>query len=143
MYKFLRFFTSEPFLAVYLSIIDTKYYEKAEVMMRGILVNLLWFCSITLNALGNSFMIIANLGSAPWTAAGQNLVSILPVSIGVCIVILDFFSFILSYLMKTRLTFMTIIKSMALAFCFGMFIDLFVYLHHIVYIPENIWIRCL
>ncbi|MFP3121739.1 hypothetical protein OH784_02875 [Ectobacillus funiculus] len=113
-------------------------------MMRGLPVNILWFvCSITLNALGNSFMIVANLGSAPWTAAGQNLVSILPVSIGVCIIILNFFSFILSYLMKTRLTLMTIIKSMALAFFFGMFIDLFVYVHHIVYVPENIWIRCL
>lgn len=144
MYKFNRFFTPYPFLAVYLAMIGTKYCEKEEIMMRGLPVNLLWFvCSITLNALGNSFMIIAHLGSAPWTAAGQNLVSILPVSIGVCIIILNFFSFILSYLMKTRLTLATIIKSMALAFFFGMFIDLFVYLHHIVYIPENIWVRCL
>lgn len=60
--------------------------------MRNRLVNLLWFvCSIMLNALGNSFMIISHLGSSPWTAAGQNLGSILPFSIGVCIIILNFF----------------------------------------------------
>lgn len=34
-----------------------------------------------------------------------------------------------------------IIKSMVLTFVFGIFIDLFVYLHHILYVPENIWIR--
>ncbi|MGP7818074.1 hypothetical protein [Niallia sp. 01092] len=112
--------------------------------MRSLPVNLIWFiCSITLNALGNSFMIMANLGNAPWAAAGQNLVSILPFSIGVCIIILNFCSFLLSYLMKIKFTVVTIIKSMALTFVFGIFIDLFVYLHHIVYVPENIWILCL
>lgn len=65
--------------------------------------NLLWFVgSITLNALGNSFMITANLGSAPWTAAGQNLASILPISLGVCIIFMNFCSFVLSYMMKTK-----------------------------------------
>jgi len=112
--------------------------------MKNIPVNLLWFiCSITLNAMGNSFMIVANLGSSPWTAAGQNLASILPVSIGTWIIILNFCSFILSYLMKTKFTLVMIIKSMALVCVFGMFIDLCVYLHHIIYIPENLWIRCL
>ncbi|MGO4890523.1 YczE/YyaS/YitT family protein [Anaerobacillus sp. MEB173] len=112
--------------------------------MRSLLVNLLWFvCSITLNALGNSYMIIANLGSAPWAAAGENLASILPFSIGVCIIILNFCSFILSYLMKIKFTLTMIIKSITLTFVFGLFIDLFLYLHHIMYVPENIWIRCL
>lgn len=112
--------------------------------MRSLPVNLLWFvCSITLNALGNSFMIIANLGSAPWAAAGQNLASILPFSIGVCFIFLNFCSFILSYLMKIKFTVAMIIKSIALTFVFGILIDLFVYLHHIMYVPENIWIRCL
>jgi len=111
--------------------------------MRSLPVNLLWFvCSITLNALGNSFMIIANLGSAPWAAAGENLASILPVSIGVCIIFLNFCSFILSYLMKIKFTVAMIIKSMALTLVFGIFIDLFVYLHQIIYVPENMWIRC-
>lgn len=112
--------------------------------MRTASVNLLWFiCSITLNALGNSFMIIANLGSSPWAAAGQNLAFILPLSIGVCIIFLNFCSFILSYLMKTKFTLGMIIKSMALTFIFGALIDLFVYIHHMMYIPENVWIRCL
>lgn len=112
--------------------------------MKNIPVNLLWFvCSIMLNALGNSFMIISNLGSSPWAAAGQNLAFILPLSTGTCIIILNFFSFILSYLIKTKFTLAMIIKSMALTFVFGMFIDLFVHLHHIMYVPENLWIRCL
>lgn len=112
--------------------------------MKNISANLLWFiCSITLNSLGNSFMIIANLGSSPWVAAGQNLASILPFSIGACIIILNFFSFILSYLMKTKFTLVMIIKSIGLAFVYGMLVDLFVYLHHIMFVPENLWIRCL
>jgi uncharacterized membrane protein YczE len=45
--------------------------------------------------------------------------------------------------MKTKFTLGMIIKSMALACVFGMFIDLCVYLHHIIYIPETLWIRCL
>lgn len=112
--------------------------------MRNRFVNLLWFvCSIMLNALGNSFMIISHLGSSPWTAAGQNLGSILPFSIGVCIIILNFFSFILSYLMKTKFTLIMVIKSMGLTFIYGMFVDMFVSLHQVVYVPENIWVRCL
>ncbi|KAA9031161.1 hypothetical protein F4V44_01650 [Niallia endozanthoxylica] len=112
--------------------------------MRKLPVNTLWFvCSIMLNALGNSFMIIANLGSAPWAAAGENLASILPFSIGVCIIFLNFCSFMLSYLMKIKFTFLMIIKSIVLTFVFGMLIDIFVYIHQIMYVPENIWIRCL
>lgn len=112
--------------------------------MRSLSVNSLWFvCSITLNALANSFMIISNLGSAPWAAAGENLASVLPLSVGVCIIFLNFLSCILSYLMKIKFTVSTIIKSMALTLVFGIFIDLFVYLHHIIYVPENIWIRYL
>lgn len=112
--------------------------------MGSLTLNLLWFfCSITLNALANSFMIISNLGSAPWAAAGENLASILPLSVGVCIIFLNFFSFILSNLLKIKFTVLMIIKSVALTFVFGIFIDLFVDLHHIIYVPENIWIRYL
>ncbi|MGG1400106.1 hypothetical protein ABE288_20135 [Bacillus salipaludis] len=112
--------------------------------MGSLSLNLLWFfCSITLNALANSFMIISNLGSAPWAAAGENLASVLPLSVGVCIIFLNFFSFILSYLLKIKFTVLMIIKSVALTSVFGIFIDLFVDLHHIIYVPENIWIRYL
>lgn len=112
--------------------------------MKSLPVNTLWFvCSIMLNALGNSFMIIANLGSAPWAAAGENLASILPFSIGVCIIFLNFCSFMLSYIMKIKFSFSMFIKSMVLTFVFGMLIDLFVHFHHMMYVPENIWIRCL
>ena len=97
-----------------------------------------WFLfSVTLNALGNSFMIISNLGSAPWTSAGENLVYVLPFSIGVCIIILHLFSFFLSYLMKMKITIEVILKSMALAVLFGMFIDLFLYIHQLIYVPEQ------
>ena len=112
--------------------------------MRNHFVNFLWFvCSIMLNALGNSFMITSHLGSSPWTAAGQNLGSILPFSIGTCIIILNLFSFILSYLMKTKFTLIMIAKSMGLTFIYGMFVDMFVSLHEAVYVPDDIWIRCL
>ncbi|KAA9031155.1 hypothetical protein [Niallia endozanthoxylica] len=106
--------------------------------------NQLWYvCSIVLNALGNSFMIIANLGSSPWAAAGENLSTVLPFSIGVCIILLNFFSFMLSYLMKVPFTVGIIIKSMALTLVFGIMIDVFLYFHHILFVPESIWIRCI
>src|SRR5690625_3980857 len=97
-----------------------------------------WFLfSVTLNALGNSFMIISNLGSAPWTSAGENLVYVLPFSIGVCIIILHLFSLLLSYLMKMKITIEVILKSMALAVLFGIFVDLFLYIHQLLYVPEH------
>ncbi|RLL43810.1 hypothetical protein D8M04_12925 [Oceanobacillus piezotolerans] len=110
--------------------------------MRGLNENSLWFvCSITLNALGNSFMIVANLGSAPWATAGENLVHILPFSVGVCIIILNFFSFVLSYFMKVKFTLAMIIKSMALTIVFGLLIDLFIYIHQHTYVPGEMTIR--
>ncbi|WP_085991011.1 hypothetical protein [Oceanobacillus senegalensis] len=112
--------------------------------MKVLSVNSLWFvCSITLNALGNSFMIIANLGSAPWASAGENLAYILPLSVGVCIIMLNLFSFVLSYLMKVKFTLGIIIKSIALAFVFGILIDLFLYIQHQVYVPGEIGVRLL
>ncbi|WP_100009976.1 hypothetical protein [Lentibacillus sediminis] len=112
--------------------------------MRVLPVKSLWFIfSITLNALGNSFMIISNLGSAPWTSAGENLVFILPFSVGVCIIILHFFSFFLSYFMKMKLKFKMIGKSLATAAVFGVLIDLFLYLHQIVHVPDAIGVQYL
>ncbi len=97
-----------------------------------------WFLfSVTLNALGNSFMIISHLGSAPWTSAGENLVYVLPFSIGVCIIMLHLFSLLLSYFMKMKITIEVILKSMALAVLFGIFIDLFLYIHQLLYVPEH------
>ena len=50
--------------------------------MKNISTSSFWFISsIMVNALGNSFMITANLGSAPWATAGENLAFILPFSI--------------------------------------------------------------
>ncbi len=106
--------------------------------MRISFVNSFWFLfSVTLNALGNSFMIISNLGSGPWTSAGENLVYVLPFSVGVCIIILHLFSFLLSYFMKVKITMEVIVKSMALAVMFGAFIDLFLYIHQLLYVPEH------
>lgn len=110
--------------------------------MRVLSVNSIWFItSITLNALGNSFMIISNLGSAPWTSSGENLVHILPFSIGICIIILHLFSFLVSYFMKVKLNFRIIIQSMGLAVIFGLFIDLFLYVHQMIFVPDDIVIR--
>jgi len=112
--------------------------------MRLMSVNSLWFVtSITLNALGNSFMIMSNLGSAPWTTAGENLVFVLPFSIGVCIIILHFFAILLSSFMKIKFSTGMVIKSITLAVASGLFIDLFMYLHQMVYIPSDLGIRYL
>lgn len=112
--------------------------------MRALSVNTIWFItSITLNALGNSFMIISNLGSAPWTSSGENLVHILPFSIGICIIILHLFSFLVSYFMKVKLNFRIIFQSMGLAVIFGLFIDLFLYVHQMIFVPNDIVIRYL
>lgn len=101
-----------------------------------------WFIlSITLNALGNSFMIIANLGSAPWTSAAENLFFVLPVSIGVCVIILHLFSFFVSYLIKVKLPIHVMIKSLGLAVVFGLFIDLFLYFHELIFVPETLTMR--
>ncbi|MEN1968724.1 hypothetical protein WMZ97_11705 [Lentibacillus sp. N15] len=86
-------------------------------------------------------MIIANLGSAPWATAAENLGSILPVSIGVWVIILNLLSFLLSYFMKIKFTLLIIIKSAFLTVLFGLLIDLFLYIHHIVYVPGNMGIR--
>ena len=112
--------------------------------MRRLSLNSLWFvCSIMLNALGNSFMIIANLGSAPWTTAGENLAFILPFSIGGCIILLNILSILLSYLMKIKFTIEMIIKSIVLTFVFGILVDLFLYIHQIVYVPGETVVRYL
>lgn len=86
-------------------------------------------------------MIISDLGSAPWTSAGENLVYVLPFSIGVCIIILHLFALLLSYFMKVKITMGVIVKSMLLAFMFGIFIDLFMYIHQLVYVPEHTAVR--
>ena len=106
-------------------------------------VNLWVVLSISLNALGNSLMITANLGSSPWTSAGQNLVSIMPLSIGSAIILFNVSSFVLSYLLKVRFTLWTVVKSIVLSFVFGLFIDVFVFLLGLIFASENIWIRSL
>lgn len=88
-------------------------------------------------------MIVANLGSAPWTSAGENLVFVLPFSVGVCIILLHIFSFLLSYLMKVRLSLKIVLQSLLLAVFFGLFIDLFIYFHQSILIPEYGFIRLL
>lgn len=101
-----------------------------------------WFIlSITLNALGNSFMIIANLGSAPWTSAAENLFFVLPGSIGVCVIILHLFSFLVGYLLKVRIPIDVILKSLGLAVAFGLFIDMFLYFHELLFVPESLFTR--
>ncbi|HZH59729.1 MAG TPA: DUF6198 family protein [Metabacillus sp.] len=111
--------------------------------MESLRVSLWFIFSICLNALGNSLMITANLGSTPWTSAGQNLVTILPLSVGTYIILFNVFSFGVSYLLKVRLNWQTMIKSMLLALVFGFFVDAFVFILNLLFVPENIWIRLL
>jgi|SRR5690625_2281542 len=110
--------------------------------MRALSLNSVWFIiSITLNALGNSFMIISNLGSAPWTSAAENLEYILPFTVGVCLIILYFFAMLLSYFMKMKFSLGMIVKTIALSVIFGVMIDLCLYLHQIVYVPSDTGVR--
>jgi|SRR5699024_419607 len=105
---------------------------------------LLWFSfSIVLNALGNSLLIKANLGSAPWATAAENLSSVSPFSIGLWVIILNVFSFILSYFMKVKFTFFIVVKSILLTFIFGFLIDFFLYMQDVLYIPSHIGLRYL
>jgi len=107
-------------------------------------VSNLWFIfSISLNALGNSFMVIAQLGSAPWTSAAENLVTIFPPSIGVWIIILHILSFIISYTMKNKLPVDVMLKSIGLAIAFGLLIDLFLYFHELIFVPDKVTVRYL
>jgi uncharacterized membrane protein YczE len=110
--------------------------------MKVLSLNSIWFIiSITLNALGNSFMIISNLGSAPWTTAAENLEYILPFTVGVCIIILYFFAMLLSYFMKIKFSVEMVVKTIALSVIFGIFLDMFLYIHQMVYIPNDIGAR--
>ena len=104
----------------------------------------LWFiCSLTLNAFGNSMMILAHIGSPPWTGAGQNLSALTPFSIGISMIIMQVFALFLTYLMGTKFTLFTIIKSFMTTFIFSLLVDLFVYMLGYLYLPDNWWIRVL
>lgn len=86
-------------------------------------------------------MITANLGNAPWTSAGETLELILPFSVGVCVTLLHFFSFLLSYLMRIKLGIKLVIQSLLLAVFYGLFIDVFLHFHQMIFIPESLFIR--
>jgi len=86
-------------------------------------------------------MIISNLGSAPWTTAAENLEYILPFTVGVCIIILYFFAMLLSYFMKIKFSVEMVVKTIALSVIFGIFLDMFLYIHQMVYIPNDIGAR--
>lgn len=86
-------------------------------------------------------MIVAHLGSAPWAAASQNLAAVIPLSIGLCTVVLQLFSLLLTTLMGSRFSVGLIIKSLLLAVFFGLLIDVFVNIHHFIYTPDQIWVR--
>lgn len=104
----------------------------------------LWFIgSILLNACGNSFLIIAGLGSSPWTAAGQNLAEVLPLSIGICTILLQIFSLVLALALGSRFSIKVIVQSLALALIFGLLIDLFTNLLQYLFIPQSLALRLL
>ncbi len=102
----------------------------------------LWFISsLTLNAFGNSMMILAHIGSPPWTGAGQNIAAISPISIGISMIIMQLFALFLTYLMGTKLTIFTLVKSFLTTFIFSLLIDLFVYIYSYLYLPDYWWSR--
>lgn len=104
----------------------------------------LWFISsLTLNAFGNSMMILSHIGSPPWTGAGQNLAALTPFSIGLSMVIMQTFALFLTYSMGTKFTVLTIIKSFMTTFIFSFLVDLFVYMLGYLHLPDVWWARVL
>ena len=102
----------------------------------------LWFIgSLTLNAFGNSMMILAHIGSPPWTGAGQNIAAISPISIGISMIVVQLFALFLTYLMGTKFTLLTIIKSFMTTFIFSFLMDLFVHIYSFLYLPDVWWSR--
>ena len=102
----------------------------------------LWFIgSLTINAFGNSMMILADIGSPPWTGAGQNIAAITPISIGISMIFMQLFALLITYLLGTKFTILTIIKSFMTTFIFSILIDLFVFSYSHLYLPDYWWIR--
>lgn len=102
---------------------------------------LLFIGSITLNAFGNSCMIVAHIGSATWAAACLGLASISPFSTGVWTIILQVLTFLAVYFMGSRFNLLTITYSLALAFLYGLLLDLFIHLHTFLYIPDSLSLK--
>jgi len=97
----------------------------------------LYIVAILINALGNSFMIIATIGSAPWTAASEALSEVSPLSVGGAVVALHTIALLIAIALGKKFGIWTIIESFLLAVLFGLAIDAFILLHEAIYIPTG------
>jgi len=97
-----------------------------------------YLIAILINALGNSFMIVATIGSAPWTAASEALSEVTPFSIGISVVILHTIALLIALSLGSKFRLWTIAESFLLAVLFGLAIDAFIYLHETLYLPISL-----
>lgn len=104
---------------------------------------IIYLFSILINALGNSFMVTAAIGSAPWTSASEALARISPLTVGLAIVVLHVFALISALLLGSRFSWWTILLSFSLVVLFGTAIDFFLSIHQLLYTPVALWARIL
>ncbi len=95
----------------------------------------LYLMAILINALGNSFMIVATVGSAPWTAASEALSEVSPFSVGTSVVVLHTIALLIALSIGSTFRLWTIVESFLLAVVFGLAIDAFMLIHEVFYIP--------
>ncbi|VWX33230.1 YczE/YyaS/YitT family protein [Exiguobacterium oxidotolerans] len=101
----------------------------------------IYLFSIIINALGNSFMVTAAIGSAPWTSASEALARISPLTVGLAIVCLHIFALGSALALGSRFSWWTIILSFSLVVLFGAAIDFFLAIHQLLYVPSNLVTR--
>lgn len=99
---------------------------------------LLYLFAILLNALGNSFMIAAHIGSAPWTSASEALAHISPLTVGLAIVALHSIALLATVLLGGRFSWWTVIASFSLVVLFGTAIDFFLSIQSQIFLPDTI-----
>jgi len=99
---------------------------------------MVYLVAILINALGNSFMIVATIGSAPWTAASEALSEVTPFSVGISVVVLHSIALLIALLLGSKFRLWTIVESFVLAVVFGLAIDVFIFLHEVLYIPTEL-----
>jgi len=101
----------------------------------------IYLFSILINALGNSFMVTASIGSAPWTSASEAVAAISPLTVGLAIIVLHVLALIAALSLGSRFSWWTIVLSFALVVLFGAAIDFFLSIHQLIYTPQGLWMR--
>lgn len=102
----------------------------------------LFVFSLLLNALGNAVAITTNLGSNPWTAAGQGLAATFGISLGTALVSFGVFVLLLNSILAREIDFRRIIGNFLFMFPFSYLVDWFVtYLNGSFISTSNLYVK--